>query len=282
MKFCFFGYDYSLDIALRLVTDGHELAQIFSFPCDQNFSFNRETQIYASRKKIPFTESKPTHEDLNKLKNLGVTLFLAAGYAYKIPYEQCPNSFGINVHPALLPRARGIMPLPYIIAHEPQAAGFTIHKLTDEFDAGDILHSVPVEIDATTDIETLSAKIALKSSHAVPHVIANLDKYWQAAKPQNHDQATTYPEPDNIFRSLNWSDPVDAHLLKGRAFGRFGVLASVKNRFGEEQKLAVYNFSGWTENHNHVNGKLLRASGREIVIAVSDGYLCLKEFQILK
>ncbi len=282
MKFCFFGYDYSLDIAVRLIADGHELIQIFTFPCDQRFSFNREMKAFAAQKKIPLTETKPTRQDIENLKNKGVTLFLAAGYMYKIPYENCAKTYGINVHPALLPQARGIMPLPYVIAENPSAAGFTMHKLTDEFDAGDILHKVPIRTDEKTDIETLSSQIAIHCPDEISKVIADIERYWKNATPQNQADAKTYPEPSATFRGLNWDDKLEKQLLKGRAFGRFGVLATIRNRFGEQQKLAVYNFSGWQEKHSHENGKLLRASGREIVVAVPDGYLCLKEFQILR
>lgn len=238
-------------------------------------------KAYAEYNTIPFTEEKPKNRQIEELKQRGVTLFLSAGYAHKIPYTQSAGTFGINIHPTLLPRARGIMPLPFIIAYEPEAAGFTAHKLINDIDAGDILLSCPIKIDNTTDIETLSAQIALKCPEEISKLVNNIAEFWENATAQNHNLATLYPEPKGDFRALIWSESLDQQLIKSRAFGRFGVLAEIKNRFGQRQKLAVYNFSGWHENHTHMAGTLLRSSTREIIIAVPGGFLCLKEFRPL-
>ena len=47
MKFVYFGYDMMLGCARRLIADGHQLAGIFTFPCDNVFNFNIETVALA-------------------------------------------------------------------------------------------------------------------------------------------------------------------------------------------------------------------------------------------
>ena len=49
MKFVYFGYDFMLGTVHRLLDDGHELAGIFSFPCDNVFNFNVETTALAKK-----------------------------------------------------------------------------------------------------------------------------------------------------------------------------------------------------------------------------------------
>lgn len=280
MKFCFFGYDHTLDIAINLIKDGHELLRIFTFPCDNQFVHNTQIHDFAKAKKIPITEEKITPEDVEYLIDIECELFLSCGYTHKIPIIPKPAR-GINLHPTVLPSGRGIMPLPYIIMHEPQAAGFTIHKMTQQFDAGDIIFQKKIKINETTDIETLAAKIALKTQPAISKIVDNFEEYWDNAQAQNHDAATVYPEPDEEFRTLNWSENAQTLNKKSRAFGRFGILANVTNNMDQTQKLAVYNASAWQENHEHKEGALLRSSPNEIVIAILDGYICLKEFQII-
>ncbi len=281
-KIAFLGYDYTLDIAQRLKADGHEIMHIFTFPCDGMFTFNSQIKDFAKHLKIPISEHKIESQNMNMLIKQGCEVFICAGYPHKIPPIKNKNVYGINLHPALLPRGRGIMPLPYIIMSDNKAAGFTIHKLAANFDSGDILYQQAVGIDNKTDVETLSAKIAVKAPYAVSDVIKDIDNYWNAAKPQDNSKATSYPSPSEEMRSLNWNETAKELCLKGRAFGRFGMIGVIENNMGERQKLAVFNFSAWEENHNHKTGIMLRSSSREIIVTIKNGYICLKEFQVIE
>lgn len=281
MKTVFFGYDYTLDIMQRLISDGHEIMQIFTFPCDNIFSFNTQIKDFASHYNIPISEYKIEPQDIENLINNGCELFLCAGYPHKIPPIN-NNIHGVNVHPALLPRGRGIMPLPYVIMEDHKAAGFTIHKLAPDFDSGDILYKQAIEIDEQTDVEILSAKIAVHAPDAVSKIVKNIKEYWDQAIPQDNSNTTSYPQPSEEMRSLNWNDTTELINKKGRAFGRFGMIATITNNMGDIQKLAVFNFQSWQEEHPHETGMLLRSSTREIIITIKDGYICLKEFQVIE
>lgn len=281
MKFCFFGYDYTLDIARRLCADGHELVQIFTFPCDNVYVFNEAIKNYAQTMRIPITESHITPKDVKYLIKKGCTLFFSSGYPHKIPAINEDKAYGVNLHPTHLPRARGIMPVPHIIMKAPEAGGFTLHKLTQEFDAGDILYQEKIKIDETTDIETYNAKMSLRTANAASDIIKNLEHNWQNATPQNHDKATEYGIPDDQLRTLHWNETVEVLCRKGRAFGRFGVYATITNQSNQSHNLAIFQFSGWAEQHNHKAGMVLRSHPNEIVIACIDGYICLKNFQVI-
>lgn len=281
MKFCFFGYDHTLDILQRLINEGHEVLRAYTFKCDNYFSYNMNIKTFCEQNSIKLIEGKITEQDIASLIDQGCELFITCGYPYKVPPINESKAYGVNLHPTLLPRARGIMPQPYIIIEEPEAAGFTLHKMTQEYDAGDILFQKAIPIDKNTDIETLSARIAIHTPDVIAEVINNLEEYWNDATPQNHDNASYYDEPDDVFRTLDWNENVENLLQKNRAFGRYGVLASISNQFGETQDLAVFNFSGWKEDHARVPGTLIRSYPREITVAVKDGYICLKEFQAL-
>ena len=281
MKFVFLGYDYTLDIAHRLIDDGHELVRIFTFPCDNVFAFNIHLHDFAKQHDIPVSEDNITAQDIEALTGQGVELFLCAGYPHKIP-PVLDKAYGINVHPTFLPRARGIMPLPYVIMQDRGAAGFSVHKLTDAFDTGDILYQKQIPLEDDTDVETLSARIALCLPDVLSDIVSNIEKYWHDAVVQDDTKASSYPMPENSIRRMNWTESVDALLLKGRAFGRFGMMATIRNDAGQSQNLAVFQFTGWIEAHDHKPGTLMRSSPREVVVAVKDGFLCLKEFQVLE
>lgn len=282
MKFAFIGYDYSIDVLLRLIQEGHEAIQIFSFPCDGMFYFNDHMKEFASENKIPFTEERITQSDISKLYDRGCEIVMVCGYPYKVPEVDESKAYGINLHPALLPRVRGMMPVPYIIMEEPQAAGVTLHKLTQEFDCGDILMQKPLICDENTDVETLGSKIGLVSPDMVAECFNNIEELWNKAQKQDDSKASHYSPPDDKTRSLDWNKGVDENLIKGRAFGRYGVLALIENNTGQKQKLVAFQFSGWKEAHDYPCGELLKLAPREILISVKDGFICLKDFQILQ
>lgn len=280
MRFAFFGYDYSIDIAKALMVEGHELLALFTFPCDQSFAYNIQTYELADTMAVPITDKRVTEGHIASLLQEGCELFLVAGYPRKIPPID-GKAYGVNIHPALLPRARGITPAPYILMYEPEAAGFSIHKLAPEYDTGDILYQESIPVDADTDVEILSARVALRTRAVVPNIINNLPAYWAKAKPQDGWAATSYPAVSIEMRSLVWTDDAAALQRKSRAFGRYGVLAEIENNEGKRQRLAVYQFTAWVEAHNEAPGRLMRSSPREIVVSVADGFVCLKDFQVV-
>jgi len=267
---------------MRLVKEGHMPVHVYTFPCDQMFYFNDQMKAFCESLGTPIQEERITQSDIKELYDEGCDVILACGYPYKIPPIDETKAYGINLHPALLPRVRGMMPIPFIIMEEPQAAGVTLHKLSEGFDCGDILLQKPLMCDENTDVEMLGAKVALISPDLVAECFNNLKELWAKAKPQDDKKSSHYSPPDDKARSLDWHGKVDDLLLKGRAFGRYGVLAQIENEAGQKQNLAVYQFSGWEEPHDYPCGYILRSSPREIIMSVKDGFVCLKDFQVLQ
>lgn len=276
MKFVFFGYDFSLPIAQRLCEEGHELLNVYSFPCDERFNFNRQLRILAHRHNAPFSEERINEAAVKRLINKGAEVFVVAGYPFKVPEIDETRACGINIHPALLPRCRGIMPAPWIIMEEPQAAGITLHKLASKIDAGDILLQQAIKIGDDSDVEELSARCMMIAPDMAAQVLDDLPSYWQKAQKQDESKASSYSEPNETMRSLNWHEGVESVDRTYRAFGRFGALARI-----EGKTYAVYDLKTWAESHNYQPGHLVLALSREIVIAASDGFACLKDFEAL-
>ncbi len=275
MKFAFFGYDHTLDIAERLVEDGHQLMHIFSFPCDNVFAHNTNTHTFAQISAIEITERPIQKTDIDSLITQGCELFFCASYPHKIPPIPEDKAYGLNLHPTLLPKGRGIMPVPYIMMKEPNAAGFTIHKLAQSFDTGDIIYQQKTPISPYTDIETLLAKMALHAPKAASKVITNLDEYWNNAKPQDNSAASFYHAPTTAMRTIDPSTHIEKTLRQGKAFGRYGLSLSL-----EGKELSVFNLSGWTEIHHHPIGEVIKKSPRSILIAATGGFILIKEYSV--
>lgn len=274
MKITFFGYDFSAGILRRMIADGHEIIQIFSFETDNIFSFNQEIENIAAQLNVPYSLTPVTPEQIEQAITGGTECFVAAGYPYKIPPIDTKRAYAINLHPTLLPHGRGIMPMPSLFLKYPQHSGITIHKLSEGFDEGDILQQMAVPITDHDDIEILSARVAMKSPDMIASVLANLENYWANAKPQPKDQGGWWKAPTEEERTLNWNSTTKQITTMIRAFGRYGMLANI-----DGQKWAVFESKAWTEDHNHPAGTVICRLSREYVIALLDGYIILKQFQ---
>ncbi|MCB9983884.1 MAG: hypothetical protein H6861_09480 [Rhodospirillales bacterium] len=276
MKFVYFGYDFMLPAIERVIEDGHELVGIFSFECDNIFNFNQQCRTLAQKRNVPFIISRAEDFHLYPFLDKGVELFFAAGYPYKIPPVDPARAYAVNLHPTYLPKGRGLMPIPRIILDNLEsAAGLTAHKMTQNFDAGDILLQEKFALSPEESVETYSAKIAMRTPNLVSKLFDELSDLWEKAKPQNATEASTIAPPTDQDRLLDWNADIKTVKRTARAFGNFGSLASF-----DDQLWVVYALDAWEEPHDSAPGKIAVRLSREIVIAVKDGFVCLKNFAL--
>ena len=80
----------------------------------------------------------------------------------------------INIHPSLLPKYKGLNTHKRALGAGDKNAGATVHWVTPELDAGDIIRQVKVPISREDTEETLKAKV-LNAEHSLyPSVIRDL------------------------------------------------------------------------------------------------------------
>ena len=273
MKLVFFGYDFSLDIARRLLNDGHHILKIFSFETDNQYAFNNRLQELADINQIPFSTEKVTPQDIKTLISAGCECFFSSGYLYRIPEIDEICAYGINLHPTMLPIGRGPMVMPRLLLEHKDKCGLTIHKLAPEFDTGDILYQEALEMLPDEDIETLSARIAMRAPDLASMILANLDTYWKNATPQDEAESSYWPAHTDEDRTFNWEHSIEKANQIINAFSRYGMLA----RF-DEQLWAVFLAKTWKEKHTHSPGAVVLRLSKEVVIALPDGYIILKEY----
>lgn len=278
MKFVYFGYDFMLPSVLRLREEGHELAGVFSFECDGIFNFNDGCRALCLETGVPFILSPADEFHIGGMIERGVECFLAAGYPYKIPPIDESRAYAVNVHPARLPLARGLMPVPWIIMNDlKKAAGLTAHKMTPVFDGGDILLQSAFRLDRGETVETYCAKVSMRAPGMISMLMSDLPAFWAAAKPQNLSKASAFKMPSDRDRLLDWTKKAVEIDRVGRAFGRFGCLADAGG-----ERFIVFDYDFWEEKHAFPPGHVAVRSGREITVAVRDGFICLKDFQKLQ
>ncbi|UAK31177.1 hypothetical protein K8O92_25550 [Nocardia asteroides] len=83
-------------------------------------------------------------------------VIVACGFPWKFPAAvlRIPELGVLNIHPSLLPKHRGPMPIAWAIRNGDTGFGLTVHRMDEEFDTGEILSSrggIPLDEDPTPE-----------------------------------------------------------------------------------------------------------------------------------
>ena len=77
----------------------------------------------------------------------------------------------LNIHPSLLPKYRGLDTHARAIAAGDPVSGCSVHLVTEELDAGEVLGQAEVEIRAGDTVEALEARVLAAEHDLYPHVL---------------------------------------------------------------------------------------------------------------
>lgn len=119
----------------------------------------------------------------------------------------------LNIHPALLPRNRGLFPYFWAIANGDRETGVTLHWVDEKFDTGDILlqEIFPIQPDDTI------TSLAYKSAQVGAEMLVRGADLVEAGDPprirQDNEQATYH----------SWPRPADQRRFRRRG-GDYGTI----------------------------------------------------------
>ena len=137
-------------------------------------------------------------------------LVLCWGFPWKIPQAalDVPRLGAINLHPALLPRHRGPIPLAWALRDGDPVWGVTWHYMDAELDTGNLLAqgSIPIE-DDDVDIEDFGMKLFAAGVELLPRALERVAN-GDAGDPQPEEGATWAGHfEDDEYVHVDWSRP---------------------------------------------------------------------------
>lgn len=77
----------------------------------------------------------------------------------------------INIHPSLLPKYRGLDTHSRAIAASDKVSGCSVHIVTEELDAGEVLGQAEVPIEADDDASSLEQRVLAAEHQLYPKVL---------------------------------------------------------------------------------------------------------------
>lgn len=222
---------------------------------------------------IPFSVSQLTTDDLPAHAKAGCDVLLSAGYPYKIPALDDFAMRGVNVHPTLLPMGRGVWPLPWLILKEFSESGVSLHQLSPQWDAGDILLQQAFSLCDRDNLESLSAKTQILATQLVGQCFSDFDRYWRQARPQT-GKAEYWSYPPASMRHVDWNSSVKDIDRTCRAFGKAGCIAAFDNK-----TWLIYDLVAWPDTHHYPIGSVVHKTNTEMIVAAKDGLCSLRYFE---
>lgn len=87
---------------------------------------------------------------------------------------ETPRVASINIHPSLLPRYRGPMPIFWMLYHGDMEAGVTFQRMTERIDAGPVVAQFPVTLDLQKSEVELSRQLFQIAAEHVDEVLTQV------------------------------------------------------------------------------------------------------------
>ncbi|GAB4546948.1 MAG: hypothetical protein Kow0063_41520 [Anaerolineae bacterium] len=126
---------------------------------------------------------------------------------------QLPRLGCLNIHPALLPRNRGLFPYFWAIANGEPETGVTLHWVDEKFDTGDILLQEVLPIEPGDTMTSLQYKSAQVGADMLVRGVTLVEAGEAPRIPQDSSQATYY----------SWPRPADQRRFRQRG-GEYGTV----------------------------------------------------------
>lgn len=268
MRFAYVGTDLFCDAFDVFVRAGWQPLKLFTHTCDRLINHNERILEHAERHKLPIQLSRLGVADLAALRDAGCDALIVGGYRWRIPAWEDHLTYAVNLHPSLLPEARGPYPIYRAILDGATAWGTTAHALARDFDAGPILAQERFAVAPDETHDTLLARCQLAARRISARLAAGLPELWRDARPQG--AGSYWPLPAWSARTIDWSAGVADALRLVRAFGSVEAVADLG-----ASRIYVRAAHGWTEPHDHPPGAIVHAYGRHVVVAVRDGFIQL-------
>ena len=182
-------------------------------------------------------------ENIAALAEYQADLYIVAAFGQILPQAvlDLPRYGTLNIHASLLPKYRGVSPIPAAILQGDAEAGVTIMQIDAGVDTGPMLlqRSIPLVADETTG--SLTAKLAELGAQALMEALPR----WVAGE--------ITPEPQDELRASH------THMLRKED----GEISWEQPAAVLARKVRAY--TPWPGAYSHWRGKLVKIVAAEVV-----------------
>lgn len=275
MRFAIATADKFDGVLNAFVAAGWQPLKLFTFSMDGRFH-GAAVSAVAQSLRVPVQASRLEETDLADLAAQGCEALVVANYRWRIGDWRPHLRYAVNFHPSPLPEGRGPWPLVQAIREGRRTWGVSCHRLSPEFDGGDILAAEQFPLEAGESHESLDLRCQLGMRRLAVRVAKDLPGLWERAVEQDESKASTFKRATPQDRLIDLKGGVDDARRQMRAFGMLECTALVAG-----STVFVRRAVAWHEAHALAPGALVHRNDRSLVFALKDGYLGLLEWSLV-
>ena len=214
MNILFIGSSTSLSfIPLRALIESKYNVSAFAFD-EQHSELNviktDSIQSLAFNNSIPLIKiDKDYSNATSQIKIFKPDIILVSCFARLLPKSilSLAKIGCFNVHPSLLPKFRGPAPLFWQLHEGEVDFGVTLHRISNEFDAGNIVAQKSIRFSDGININDCNKYLANVASELIISLLNDIENETINECPQNHNLATyqTFPLRSDYEISASWN-----------------------------------------------------------------------------
>jgi len=199
MRVVFMGTpDFSVNSLELLITNRHELVAVYTQP--DGVAGRGLSQVQSPVKKIALSYKLPLRqpdklrdgEVIAEIARLRPDVVVVAAYAQKLPKAvlDIPALGCVNIHPSLLPKHRGVSPVPAAILSADSFTGVSVMLMDEGWDTGPVLGRAQIPISAQDTAGSLMDKLSRIGAQLLLDVLPRLAGGTLVPQPQDEAMAS--------------------------------------------------------------------------------------------
>lgn len=284
MKVVFMGTpDFAVPCLERLVSDGHDVAAVFTQPDKPKGRGYTLTpppvKVCAMEHGIEVFQPKSMKdgEALEILKKIEPQIIVVVAFGKILPKEilDLPPYGCINVHGSLLPKYRGAAPMQWSVLNGDKITGITTMYMDVGLDTGDMLLKSETEIGENETSGELYDRMKVMGADLLSETIKKLEEGTVTRTKQKDEESSYASMLDKSMCRIDWNQSAERVHNKVRGLSPWPVaVAELNGKKVKIHKTLLNSVSGKKGDCGEI------ISLNPFVVACSDGAVEILELQL--
>ena len=209
----FFGYHtFGARALAGLLARGEHVALVVTHPDDpaEGSWFESVAEVARAHGVPMIMPASPNEPDVRaRVTALAPDVIVSVWYRRLLGAAllEAPRVAAVNLHGSLLPAYRGRAPLNWVLVNGETTTGVTLHHMTGEADAGDIVAQEPIDIAEDDTALTLYGRMVKTGVDLLLHWYPAVRAGTAPRRPQDHARATLVGRRTRDDGRIAWSWP---------------------------------------------------------------------------
>lgn len=278
--------EFAVESLKAIVEAGNEVVGVITAP-DRPAGRGRKVQESAVKKfalennlKILQPTNLKSEGFLKELKSLDANLQVVV--AFRMLPEQVwkmPEFGTFNLHASLLPQYRGAAPINWAIINGEKETGVTTFFIDEKIDNGELILQEKVLIAESENAGDLHDKLMETGASLVLNTLEQIKDGKIQSFPQPQENVLNMaPKLNKENTKIDWKAPVSEIYNLIRGLSPYPAAWTILENGNEKFNIKIYEAEKEKISHNLEIGKIIQ-EGKEMKIAVSEGFVLIKEIQ---